>query len=65
MDYVFLHSCYSHDYGDHGLREGDCIFDQEDKIQGQPEDSFNLCYNSFRLPRYRLRHMYNILRLVY
>jgi hypothetical protein len=63
LDYGFLHACHSCDYGDYGLRKADCIFDQEDKIPGQLEDSPRLCDNSFRLSRYRLRHKDYSLRL--
>jgi hypothetical protein len=65
LDYSFLHPCHSRDYGDYVLREADCIFDREDKISGQLEAIPRLCDNSYRFPRYRLRHKYNSLRLVY
>jgi hypothetical protein len=64
LDYSFLHACHSCDYGDYGLRKADCIYNQEEKITGKLEDNHRPFYNSFRLPRYTLRHKSYNLRLV-
>jgi hypothetical protein len=64
LDYSFLHAWHSCYYGDYGLREADCLFYQEEKITGKLEDNHRPFYNSFRLPRYALRHKSYNLRLV-